>query len=268
MYLVTVEYCIVAASPLREIGLTSMPRSSTLASVVIDVAEEPREIAQPVAETPFRILVAGNFSGGAGRYRRPIEIDRDNFDDVMERVGPALSLPFGQSEVALAFLNIDDFHPDHLFEHLAPFQALRDLRARVEDGSALPRANSQAAGAPPASGADLLAQMMGEAPAGARQSPLRPWLCPCCARSGPTALGASERAGPESRRGRSGRRCPCVRVHASFRPLFSSGPSSTASGANARHRVKLSSDRYHGDQSPSGSVVCPTSIRYPSGSRM
>lgn len=140
-----------------------MPRSSNLASVVIDVAEEPREIAQPEPETPFRILVAGNFSGGAGSYRRPIEIDRDNFDAVMERVGPALSLPLGQAEVAISFLEMDDFHPDRLFESLAPFQALRDLRSRIEDGSALPRANSQAA-APPASGADLLAQMMGESP--------------------------------------------------------------------------------------------------------
>jgi type VI secretion system protein ImpC len=144
-----------------------MPRNSTLASVEIDVAEEPQQIAQPEPETPFRILVAGNFSGGAGRYRRPIEIDRDNFDAVMERVGPALRLPFGSAEVALAFREIDDFHPDRLFENLAPFQALRDLRARIEDGSALPRAKSQPANAPPASGADLLRQMMGESPAAA-----------------------------------------------------------------------------------------------------
>jgi type VI secretion system protein ImpC len=152
-----------------------MPRNSALASVEIDVAEEPREIATPEPETPFRILVAGNFSGGAGRYRRPIEIDRDNFDAVMERVGPALHLPFGSAEVALAFREIDDFHPDRLFENLAPFQALRDLRARIEDGSALPRANSQAPGAPPASGADLLRQMMGEAPAAAAAPKRSDW---------------------------------------------------------------------------------------------
>jgi len=144
-----------------------MPRSSTLASVEIDVAEEPRAIAEAEPETPFRILVAGDFSGGVGQYRRPIEIDRDNFDEVMERVAPALRLPFGSGEVALAFREMDDFHPDRLFENLAPFQALRDLRARIEDGSALPRANSQSSAAPPASGADLLAQMMGEAPAAA-----------------------------------------------------------------------------------------------------
>jgi len=141
-----------------------MTRSSTLTSVVLDVAEEPQEIATPEPETPFRILVAGDFSGGAGSYRRPIEIDRDNFDEVMARVAPELRLPFGSGEVFLAFREIDDFHPDRLFENLAPFQALRDLRARIEDGSALPRANSKAAAPPPTSGADLLAQMMGEPP--------------------------------------------------------------------------------------------------------
>jgi type VI secretion system protein ImpC len=152
-----------------------MPRNSTLASVEIDVAEEPQQIAQPEPETPFRILAAGNFSGGAGHYRRPIEIDRDNFDAVMERVGPALRLPFGSAEVALAFREIDDFHPDRLFESLAPFQALRDLRARIEDGSALPRAKSQPANAPPASGAELLRQMMGESPAAAAAPKRSDW---------------------------------------------------------------------------------------------
>ena len=94
-YLVTVEYCIVAAGAPPELVLTSMPRSSSnSASVVIDVADEPREIAQPEPETPFRILVTGNFSGGVGNYRRPIEIDRDNFEEVMERVAPAVALPF------------------------------------------------------------------------------------------------------------------------------------------------------------------------------
>jgi type VI secretion system protein ImpC len=148
---------------------------SNLASVVIDVAEEPREIGHPEPETPFRILVAGNFSGGAGRYRRPIEIDRDTFEDVMERVAPGLSLPFGQAEVSLEFREMDDFHPDRLFETLAPFQALRNLRARIEDGSALPRANAQASAPPPASGADLLAQMMGETPSAPKPAKRSDW---------------------------------------------------------------------------------------------
>lgn len=153
-----------------------MTRSSSLASVVLDVAEEPLEIATPEPETPFRILVAGDFSGGAGRDRRPIEIDRDNFDEVMARVAPELRLPFGGGEVLLAFREMEDFHPDRLFENLAPFQALRDLRGRIEDGSALPRANAKAASnPPPTSGADLLAQMMGEPPPAAAAPKRSDW---------------------------------------------------------------------------------------------
>jgi type VI secretion system protein ImpC len=146
-----------------------MPRSSNTASVELDVAEEPRTPAHPEPETPFRILVAGNFSGGAGRHRRPVEIDRDNFDEVMEWFAPSLPLPFGNGQVDLSFRELDDFHPDRLFESLAPFQALRDLRTQIEDGSALPRAGSggKDAPAPNLSGADLLSQMMGETPAAA-----------------------------------------------------------------------------------------------------
>ena len=58
--------------------------------------------AEPVdPEMPFRILVAGDFSGGAGKNRRAIEIDRDNFDAVMERVAPELRLPIGGGEMTL-----------------------------------------------------------------------------------------------------------------------------------------------------------------------
>ena len=89
-------------------------------------------------ETPFRILVAGDFSGGTGKNRRTIEIDRDNFDAVMERVAPELSLPFGSGDVVLKFRELDDFHPDRLFQNLAPFQKLRELRAGLEDGSIAP----------------------------------------------------------------------------------------------------------------------------------
>jgi len=140
-----------------------MPRTSTLASVEIDVGEEPKEIARPEPDTPFRILVAGNFSGGAGRNRRPIEIDRDNFDDVMARIAPELSLPLGKGEFNLKFREIDDFHPDRLFENLAPFQALRNLREQIEEGN-LPQARQSDAPAAHASGASILQMMMGETP--------------------------------------------------------------------------------------------------------
>ncbi|MGA7236520.1 MAG: type VI secretion system contractile sheath large subunit [Bryobacteraceae bacterium] len=143
-----------------------MPRTSTLSSVELDVLEESRraELADP--ETPFRILVAGDFSGGAGKNRRAIEIDRDNFDVVMERLAPELRLPFGNDEMIVKFRELDDFHPDRMFQNLPPFQKLRELREGLEDGSIAPpkaQASASAADRPrPASGADLLRDMMGE----------------------------------------------------------------------------------------------------------
>lgn len=148
-----------------------MPRSSSLASVLIDVGEEPEELLRPEPDSPFHILIAGDFSGGAGRKRAPVMIDRDNFDDVLARIAPELRLPIGESEIALKFRELDDFHPDRLFERLGPFQALRDLRRRLADRSTFAAAAAQiapppappAAGAPAnVSGSDLLRMMMGE----------------------------------------------------------------------------------------------------------
>jgi len=142
-----------------------MPRTSTLSSVELDVAVEPRR-AEPVEpETPFRILVAGDFSGGAGASRRTVEIDRDNFDEVMARVAPELKLPFGGGEVTLKFRELDDFHPDRLFQNLEPFRKLRELREGIEDGSVQAPAAASASAQErqvARSGADLLRDMMGE----------------------------------------------------------------------------------------------------------
>jgi hypothetical protein len=50
-----------------------MLRTNTLASVEIDVEERPQKATPVDPDEPFRILVMGNFSGGAGRNRRPID---------------------------------------------------------------------------------------------------------------------------------------------------------------------------------------------------
>lgn len=149
-----------------------MPRSSSLASVFIDVGEQSEELPHPQPDSPFHILIAGDFSGGAGRKRAPVMIDRDNFDDVLARIAPEVRLPIGESEITLKFRQIDDFHPDRLFARLGLFQALRDLRRRLADRSTFAAAAAQIAPAPSApqpagapanvSGADLLRMMMGE----------------------------------------------------------------------------------------------------------
>ena len=143
-----------------------MPRSSVLSEVNIDVAEksQPARVLDP--DRPFRILVAGNFSGGAGRNRRPMEIDRDNFDQVMALVAPELRLQLAGGETAVSFKELEDFHPDQLF---ARIPALRNVEApaQTRPAAAAPSANL--------SGADVLSMMMGEQPASARAPARNDW---------------------------------------------------------------------------------------------
>lgn len=158
-----------------------MPRTKTLTSVEIDVAEKPY-IATPVDEDePFRILVLGDFSGGAGRNRRPIEIDRDNFDQVFALLAPALRLTFGGVEAPVTFRELDDFHPDNLLARLPIFRQLRDLRKRMADPATFraavaemePRAHPPEPDVTHLSGADLLRMMTGEEAPAAPAEPSR-----------------------------------------------------------------------------------------------
>lgn len=146
-----------------------MARSNSLSSVQIDVSEERREIPRQEEDTPFRILVAGNFSGGASRIRKPVLIDRDNFEQVLALYGPELRLEFAKAPIPIRFRELDDFHPDVLYDRLPPFRALRDLRKQLEDGIVLAPQTE----ATNLSGADLLSAMMGEAPTKASPAPVR-----------------------------------------------------------------------------------------------
>ena len=93
-----------------------------------------------VEEPPFRILVLGDWSGDAEKRplgdRRPVEIDRDEFDSVMQRLGTKLDLaPGADDPLTLEFTEIEDLHPDSIFRRLPIFSELRDLRRRLRDES-------------------------------------------------------------------------------------------------------------------------------------
>jgi type VI secretion system protein ImpC len=139
-----------------------MSRTSSLTSVHIDVDEEAREAPREEPDAPFRILVAGNFSGGVGRNRKPVAVDRDNFEEVLEFYHPELRIPVGNSTLTISIRDLDDFHPDRLYERLAGFQELRGLREQLEEGVLPPQADPELSNV---SGADLLSAMMGDAPA-------------------------------------------------------------------------------------------------------
>ncbi|MGQ0540758.1 MAG: type VI secretion system contractile sheath domain-containing protein [Blastocatellia bacterium] len=91
-----------------------------------------------IEEPPFKILALGDWSGDAETRplydRKPIEIDRDNFDEIIERLGVRLDLDFADgSTLPIDFAELDDFHPDALFRRIPLFTELRDLRKRLKD---------------------------------------------------------------------------------------------------------------------------------------
>ena len=58
--------------------------------------------ARPVSETPFRILLLGDFSGTGPKKplpsRKPVQVDRDNFDEVLAAFHPELQINLGDEE--------------------------------------------------------------------------------------------------------------------------------------------------------------------------
>jgi type VI secretion system protein ImpC len=92
--------------------------------------------AQLVPDAPFRILLLGDFSGSALKKplpsRKPVQVDRDNFDAVLAAFHPELQLSLGDEELAtVQFSDLDDFHPDRLLERVDMFRKLRDMRTRL-----------------------------------------------------------------------------------------------------------------------------------------
>jgi type VI secretion system protein ImpC len=137
-------------------------------SVGIDVNAGTQAIlSTPEADTPFRILILGDFSGRGFRGehtpiagRRPIAVDSDNFDEVLAALSPAVQLPQG----TLRFRSLDDFHPDRIYQRTGAFRKLAELRNQPAPVPAAPRETPPpATPASPAPGRSLLESMMEQA---------------------------------------------------------------------------------------------------------
>lgn len=164
-------------------------------------------VSAPERDAPFRIAILGDFSGHAShkpesdptRVRRPVEIDRDNFDEVLRKLGVELHLRLSGDErppVVIRFNELEDFHPDRIYDQLDLFQSLRQTREKLRNPSTFASAAAEvrswaneqtatreqpvAAEQPPTpdssnlSGRDLLEQMLndgGGARSTVRQSP-------------------------------------------------------------------------------------------------
>ncbi len=120
-----------------------MPDHERRAQIELDVnAGRERAVKAPDDDTPFRILVLGDFSGDRSPKRapprpplagrRPIPIDRDTVDNVIAQLAPRIVLERGSGDdVLIPIASIDDFHPDHLYDSLPLFASLKAMRARL-----------------------------------------------------------------------------------------------------------------------------------------
>src|SRR5579864_7697046 len=114
--------------------------------------------ARPSAETPFRIAILGDFSGRANRSvsdaktidkRRAVLGDRDNFDEVLSRTGAEIQLAIGDGSLRIKLSELEDFHPDRIFQNLEAFSKLRELRGRLSDPSTFQEAAQELGLRPP-----------------------------------------------------------------------------------------------------------------------
>ena len=113
-----------------------MPRPDAFANMSFHLTgQKPSTTAgQPDPETPFRVLVLGDFGGRANRGLRPVAVDYDNIDRVLAELDVALELPVAGStgdRVEIRFGELDDFHPDQIYRRVELFQSLRETRQNL-----------------------------------------------------------------------------------------------------------------------------------------
>jgi type VI secretion system protein ImpB len=98
-------------------------------------------------ELPFVVGVVGDFSGHPTEKLKPlkdrkfIQIDRDNFDDVMKRMTPGLNLRVentlaadgSEMPVQLKFESLSDFEPAQVAQQVEPLRKLLETRDKLRD---------------------------------------------------------------------------------------------------------------------------------------
>lgn len=124
------------------LGKVRPPRVHLTYDVQVGDAIEQKEL-------PFVVGVLGEFSGDANpdkplpklKERKFVNVDLDNFDDVMTGLAPAasyrvknkLSEEGGEFGVNLEFKSMDDFRPESVVQQVEPLRQLVEARTRLSD---------------------------------------------------------------------------------------------------------------------------------------
>ncbi len=98
--------------------------------------------ALPIKEDPpFKILLIDDFSGRANRLEvgekllplPPFEIDRDSFEDALEKMDVSILVGNGKYKTTVRIREFDDLHPDNLVLKCGTFSELLEFRERLLD---------------------------------------------------------------------------------------------------------------------------------------
>lgn len=98
-------------------------------------------------ELPFVVGVLGDFSGNPTEPLKPlkdrkfVQIDRDNFNDIMSRMTPGLNLKVentlkgdkSEMGVQLKFNSMEDFEPGQVVKQVEPLRKMQETREKLRD---------------------------------------------------------------------------------------------------------------------------------------
>ncbi|MGH7074900.1 MAG: type VI secretion system contractile sheath small subunit [Stellaceae bacterium] len=128
------------ASVHEKLGRVRKPRVHITYDVEADGANVIREL-------PFVVGVLGDLSGDPTNKLKPlrdrsfVQIDPDNFNDVMTRMAPGLHIAVDNTlkndgtdlHVELQFNSMDDFNPARVAQQVEPLRKLMETRDKLRD---------------------------------------------------------------------------------------------------------------------------------------
>lgn len=124
----------------KKVSRVRPPRVQITYDVEVGDAIETKEL-------PFVLGVLGDYAGNPTaplpklKDRKFIDIDRDNFDDVLKGVAPRLLLSVenrfkkddSQMGVELKFDKLEDFAPQNIVNQIEPLKKLLEARTKLSD---------------------------------------------------------------------------------------------------------------------------------------
>ncbi|MEG2816150.1 MAG: type VI secretion system contractile sheath small subunit [Comamonas sp.] len=121
------------------VGRNRPPRVQITYDVEVGDAVEKKEL-------PLVVGILADLSGQPAqplpklKERRFVDIDRDNFDEVLEKIGPRLDLAVpdsvkgdGNVQVELNFKKFSDFHPEAIVDQVPRLAKLLEARNQLRD---------------------------------------------------------------------------------------------------------------------------------------